>query len=67
MVHEAVDALLEKFEDFFKKGEMPTVTEISERFNETKRGFFGQCLESMLQTLATDFLRQEYAEPVQNK
>lgn len=61
MAHEAVDEWVEKFRDFFKKGDPPTITEITERFNETKRAFFGQCLESMLQTLAADFLRQEYA------
>ena len=61
MAHEAVDAWVEKLRDFFERDNLPTVTEISERFNETKHAFFGQCLEGMLQSLAADFLRQEYA------
>ena len=61
LAHEAVDNWIENLRDFFERGKLPTVAEISERFNETKHTFFGQCFEGLLESLAADFLRQEYA------
>jgi hypothetical protein len=61
LAHEAVDNWIENLRDFFERGKQPTVTEISERFNETKHALLGQCFKGLLESLASDFLRQEYA------
>ncbi len=62
MVHDAVDEWVENFRDFFERGELPSITEISDRFHKTRPEFFGQCIESILSSLASDFSRQEYAD-----
>jgi hypothetical protein len=41
LAHEAVDNWIENLRDFFERGKLPTVAEISERFNETKHTFLG--------------------------
>jgi len=62
MVHKAADAWVDSIKDLFQQDKIPTVAEISKRFSETKHIFLGQCFENVLQSLAADFMRQEYAQ-----
>ena len=61
MAHEAIDKWVENLRDFFERDKLPTIAEISERFHETRQELLGHCFEHLLATLASDFLRQDYA------
>ena len=61
LAYDAFEQWLENFRDFFERDEPPTVAEISERLHKKKPELLGQCFEHLLTTLASDFLRQDYA------
>jgi len=61
LAYDTFEQWVENFRDFFERDTLPTVAEISERLHKRKQEFLGQCFEHLLTTLASDFLRQDYA------
>ena len=61
VAHSAIDNWIEKFRDFFERDKPPTLSEISERFTQTRHLLMEACFEGLVKRLAEDAIKQEYA------
>lgn len=62
MIHDELDKWADQIVDeVFEDDKQPTLMELSELFERTKKKFFGACLEALIEQKYADLLEQEYA------
>jgi hypothetical protein len=62
MIHDEVDKGVDKIiAEVFVDGKEPTLEELSQLFTETKREFFGVCLQALIELKYAGLLGQQYA------
>lgn len=63
MIHDEVDKWVDKIiDEVFVDGKEPTLVELSRLFDETKREFFGACLQALIEQKYSGLFDQEYAD-----
>ena len=62
MIHDEVDKWVDKIiDEVFVDGQEPTLMELSQLFSETKREFFGACLQALIEQKYAGLFDQQYA------
>jgi len=62
VAYKSLDKWIEKFRDFFERDKPPTISEISDRFTQTRNLFLEAFFEAMVTRLAEESLNQLYAK-----
>ena len=62
VAYKAIDEWTEKFRDFFERDKPPTISEISDRFTQTRHLFLEACFEGLVTRLAEESLKQRHAK-----